>query len=289
MKHAYLIIAHNKYSQLQLLINLLDDARNDIYLHIDKKSELPKLTKPHFSKLIILDKRIDTRWGDISQVEVELLLLKTAYYHGPYAYYHLLSGIDLPIKSNDYIHNFFKEYNGLEFIGYIDSTAESDYYRRCTRYHLFTRHYKSNNIFEKVLWTGLRLVLEYFVNIFPKHFPPDLEIKCGSNWVSITNECCEYLISKEDFIMNIFKHSCCSDELFVQTIIWNSDFKYKIFVGDAAEYPYEHSIRLIDMSNKMFENATGGGTPYVLGSITERAENDLNVIKKTNCLFARNF
>ena len=44
MKHAFLIIAHNKFNQLQLLLNLLDDERNDIYVHIDKKvKDLPHL------------------------------------------------------------------------------------------------------------------------------------------------------------------------------------------------------------------------------------------------------
>ena len=40
MRHAYLIIAHNEPEILQMLISALDDARNDIYVHIDKKSKL---------------------------------------------------------------------------------------------------------------------------------------------------------------------------------------------------------------------------------------------------------
>lgn len=36
--HAYCIMAHGNWEQLQMLINMLDDCRNDIYLHIDKKS-----------------------------------------------------------------------------------------------------------------------------------------------------------------------------------------------------------------------------------------------------------
>lgn len=108
MNHAYLIITHNNFEQLQLLINLLDDDRNDIFIHIDKKvKELPLLTT-NKSKLFILDKRIDVRWGDVSQLETEIILFETAIKHGQYEYYHLISGMDLPIKSNDYIHNFSK-------------------------------------------------------------------------------------------------------------------------------------------------------------------------------------
>ena len=249
MKHAYLIIAHNKYPQLQLLINLLDDPRNDIFVHIDKKSELPELIAPNFSKLAILDKRIDTRWGDISLVETELLLLKTAYNSGQYEYFHMISGIDLPIKPNDYIHDFFENYKGLEFVGYIAPSEDANYYFRCKRFHLFTRYYKTKNILLKIFWKGLRSVFEFFANIVPRHFPTDLQIKCGSQWVSITKNCCDYLISKEDYILNVFKHTYCPDELFVQTLLWNSDFRSKIFQGNTEDFPYEHSIRLIDMSS----------------------------------------
>ena len=34
-KHAYLIMAHNNPYILKKLLNLIDDKRNDIYLHID--------------------------------------------------------------------------------------------------------------------------------------------------------------------------------------------------------------------------------------------------------------
>lgn len=37
MKHAYLILAHNEPELLSLLIERLDDARNDIYIHFDRK------------------------------------------------------------------------------------------------------------------------------------------------------------------------------------------------------------------------------------------------------------
>ena len=35
--HAYLIIAHHHFNQLKLLLTLLDDERNDLFVHIDEK------------------------------------------------------------------------------------------------------------------------------------------------------------------------------------------------------------------------------------------------------------
>ncbi len=38
-RHAYLIMAHNEFHMLKKLINELDDERNDIYIHIDRKTK----------------------------------------------------------------------------------------------------------------------------------------------------------------------------------------------------------------------------------------------------------
>ena len=37
-RHAYLIICHNNFKILQMLLSAIDDDRNDIYIHVDKKA-----------------------------------------------------------------------------------------------------------------------------------------------------------------------------------------------------------------------------------------------------------
>lgn len=37
MKHAYLLLTHEFSPILETLIRMIDDERNDIYVHIDKK------------------------------------------------------------------------------------------------------------------------------------------------------------------------------------------------------------------------------------------------------------
>ena len=114
MRHAYLIIAHNQFALLRKEIDLLDCPENDIFIHIDKKAkgfcedDFKDICK--HSKVTFVP-RIDVRWGGLSQVEVEYLLLEYAV-KGKYDYYHLLSGVDLPIKSNEEISNWFKEIGG---------------------------------------------------------------------------------------------------------------------------------------------------------------------------------
>lgn len=37
-RHAFLIMAHNHFDFLKILLKRLDDPRNDIYLHVDRKA-----------------------------------------------------------------------------------------------------------------------------------------------------------------------------------------------------------------------------------------------------------
>lgn len=65
-KHAYLIMAHTQFEQLDVLLELLDYVGNDIYLHIDKKAKfvnegwLHGLVKK--ANLKILDNRVNVKW-----------------------------------------------------------------------------------------------------------------------------------------------------------------------------------------------------------------------------------
>ena len=100
MKFAYLIMAHNNKYILYKLLKLLDDSRNDIYLHIDIKAsefnedEIQKQCR--FANVIFVD-RTNVAWGGYSQINCELLLLKNSIKR-KYDYYHILSGVDLPFK-----------------------------------------------------------------------------------------------------------------------------------------------------------------------------------------------
>ena len=117
-KHAYLIMCHTNFHQLNILLELLDDERNDIYLHVDKKAKGFSLAeiKEHIqkSKLIFVHP-IKVSWGGDSQIKAEIRLLKEAV-KTKHQYYHLISGMDLPLKNQDDIHRFFNERCGTDFV-----------------------------------------------------------------------------------------------------------------------------------------------------------------------------
>jgi len=93
-------------------------------------SELPQLVVEK-AGLTMLSDRVDVRWGDLTVVEAEYKLFEAAKAKGPYQYYHLLSGVDLPLKSQDYIHEFCDRYGGKEFIGYTLKEITLRLFVRC--------------------------------------------------------------------------------------------------------------------------------------------------------------
>lgn len=225
MKHAYLILAHSSKILLQELIEALDDKRNDIYVHLDKKAkfDIGDITVK-YSNLYILSERRDARWGDYSLVEVEFLLMSEASSRFSYAYYHFLSGVDFPIASQNVIHDFFNHHKGKEFIGFANHTPRAELEWRSQHYFLFSRNFNTKNLFIRVvrrIFADIQTLLGY------KRYPK--EIKKGCQWCSITNDFVEYLLSHEFIINKYFNHTYCPDELVIQTLCWNSSFRDRVY------------------------------------------------------------
>lgn len=225
MRHAYLIIAHNEPEILKRLVGALDDERNDIYVHIDRKAPFDgRDIKTRKAGLFILPCRIDARWGDFSLVEVELALFGAAHMKGSYAYYHLLSGVDLPIKSQDYIHAYCQAHAGTEFIGFAQNATEEELNWRSRHYFLFSRNFNSRNPAKRLLRKMFVLAQDL---VGCRRI--DCDVKKGAQWCSVTHEFVGYLLYREDYLRRHFSHTYCPDELVMQTLCWNSAFRERVF------------------------------------------------------------
>ena len=80
-KHAFLVMAYNEFTMLNKLLTELDDERNDIYLHIDKKTkyvDFEEISSWVNRSNIIFVPRKKVYWGTYSLVDCELRLLKAA-------------------------------------------------------------------------------------------------------------------------------------------------------------------------------------------------------------------
>lgn len=271
-KHAYLVIAHNNFYTLSRLIEMLDHERNDIFLHIDKKVENPPFDqmKSLVKKgRLFITKRIDVRWGHSSQVDCERLLLKTALKTDDYDYLHLISGVDLPIKSQDYIHKFFDENPDKQFLQV--GWAEKHMWR-LSKYSFFTGC-KRQNIITK-LAGNLADILNVKLKVDRLKKYGDIKVVKTCNWFSITGDCAKYIVSKDRFIKRLTRHTTCADEMFLGTVIFNSPFALQVHNPEAS---WDGHMRYIDRINNV------GSSPHTLVMA------DKDILDNTDMLLARKF
>lgn len=271
MKHAYLILAHNEFEVLERLLMALDDDRNDIYIHFDAKvKQLPEFQVRN-ATLHVLTNRIDVKWADVSVMEAELNLFEAASRNNCYSYYHLLSGVDMPIKSQDYIHNFFQNNDGKEFIGFYQGDITNEINRKVRSTHLFPGSFRSTegmlNLSKRVIRAGFLKMQELF------HWKRNtaIDFKKGTQWISITDGLVKLLLSKRNEISKIYQNSFCCDEIVVQTVCWNSDFKNKIY---NLEDEGKGCMREIRWENNVIRDWT---------------EKDYDYLVQSDKLFARKF
>lgn len=273
-KQAILIMAHNNYWTLTQLIKSIDSNYFDIYLHVDLKSSI-KINKIEIKKMvkkskIYLYQKFDVRWADFSQVECELFLMKQAKSHENYLYYHLLSGVDMPLKSPSYIYNFFINNAGKEFIHFVSNTFPKKKKNYYTKYQKNMKNYRKSNV-EKIK----NKISLFIQNIFlvDRQKKSSTIFMTGANWFSITDSLVQYVLDNEKWIYDNFYETRSSDEIFLQTLVYNSKFRDNLY-NNEFNNNYISCVRLIDWNR---------GDPYIF------KENDYEELINSKCMFARKF
>lgn len=266
-RHAYLVMAHNEPQLLDALLKALDDKRNDIFIHIDAKAGFDYASyKPHFSKIHYIANRIDGRWGDFSLVEIEFALIRAAVQLGQYSHLHLLSGVDLPVKSQDFIHDYCQANPNTLFIGYAQNVTEREISWRSQHRFLFSRNFQTAFALKKII----RALVARIQSLF-KYTRYPLTVKKGSQWWSITSDFAKYLLDNEQQIRHYFQGTYCPDELVVQTLCWNSPFRYNIY---SVSDEFHGCKRYI---------------PWRNGSLTPFTDHDFTLMQHPDFWFARKF
>ena len=78
-------------------------------------------------------------------------------------------------------------------------------------------------------------------------------------------------VLKEKYILSRFKYTCCADEIAIQTILMDSEYKKRLYVPTQNQ---NAALRLIDWNR---------GEPYVW------KKDDIEEIMNSNNFFARKF
>jgi len=101
-----------------------------------------------------------------------------------------------------------------------------------------------------------------------------VEVKYGSDWYSITPELAQHLVDNEKLIRRWFRWSFNPVEYYLQTVVWNSRFRARVFDLDD---PYHSNMRLIDFPRG------SGSSPYTWRT------SDFEELATSDRLFARKF
>jgi hypothetical protein len=262
MRLAILMLAHKNEDQVNRLVGHLVKGF-DVYIHVDKRSRLAIQEHPR----LFVCSEYKGFWGSFNLVLATLCLLRQANRRG-YDRYMLISGQDLPLKTNDEIFAFFKttdsEYidiKKLPYKGWPDDGALA----RVTKYWA-VRKRKPERFVDRLL----RKIKEVLLQL-KKARPLDHVFYGGEQWFNLSSKGVQKIL---DFIdsdegrvyLNRFNKTLCSDEIFFQTLIMKLN-----------------NLEITSDSLRFTDWDTGPAYPRTLTIV------DLERLKNSPALFARKF
>lgn len=206
--------------------------------------------------------------GGVSQIVAELKLLSAAVKKG-YDYYHLLSGVDFPLRNQKEIDAFFASQAGKNFIHFDARHIDEQYMERFSKYHFFGG--RDSSVISKAL-EHCSLSFQRMLGV-DRSKVDGFEYMKGANWFSIENGFAHYVVEKKDALLRRYEHTITCDEVFLQTLIWNSPYRESLYIAPGGG-SYKSIMRAIDWQR---------GNPYVW------RDGDFDELMTSGMLFARKF
>lgn len=208
---AYFLLVHRYPAQFKRLFKAIYLPGNQYVIHVDKSSgeglerEISAFLKP-YQGAELLESR-DALWGGYSLVEAELRgMTRLLGMDSRWTHYINLSGQDFPLKSQNYIRQFFAANPGKQFIRVLDQAKERpDTMNRIS--HIF--------IEEQGKMTATGVARPYILGDTPF---------IGTQWKAVTRSFCEYVChdAGAERFKTFYRNSFIADEAFFQTVMMNS-------------------------------------------------------------------
>ncbi|MFZ3591240.1 beta-1,6-N-acetylglucosaminyltransferase [Bacillus sp. DJP31] len=247
LRTAFILQIHKNPEQVNKFVHqLISGDKADVFIHIDKKS------REHLSGKIItgpnvitLDESIDCEWGDISQVDTTLLLLKAVVAtEREYDFICLRSGQDLLIKEGfrefleDHQRNIFMTFRLMERneLGLMRL-----YWPKITRRRYTTAH--PIRVYRRMLLTLYRRRLNLLPNM--KKWPKEISFYKGSQWFSIPYSAASYILEfleGNEWYYRYFKNTLVPDESFFQTLIMNSPYRKAVINNNLYAFKWGETL-----------------------------------------------
>lgn len=276
MRHAWLILTHGNFAILEKQLRFLDSENADFFIHVDAKADFDEerfSAVTERSRVTFVPRR-RISWGHFAIAEAELELLRAAA-PGRYDYYHLLSGVDVPVKPRVYIEEYFTRAPGTNYVNFLaPEISRADLYRVMFYYPMQRYNIRKPAVRRALRNFSAAVQLGFGVDR-TRRLPDGFAFQKGAQWFSITHALAAYLLEKESEIRGIFSDTYCPDEMFVQTEIINSPFRDTL-PENAFCNDYASCLRYVDWKR---------GNPYTF------TDADLAELLSTpeTALFARKF
>ncbi|MDH5159360.1 beta-1,6-N-acetylglucosaminyltransferase [Heyndrickxia oleronia] len=275
LRTAFLLQVHKNPEQVNAFIEqLISENHADVYVHIDKKNndqlcgEIVQNDRIH-----ILQNNISCDWGDISQIDTTILLLKEVLStKRTYDFIILRSGQDLLVKNG--FKEFLSEHKGTIFMTFYEKTKKNLASMKVNWPKITRRRYTTFHPY-RLYRRSVRLLYEMGINMYPnmKPWPEKFTFYHGSQWFCIPFEVAKYIIEfleTNEWYYEYFKNTLVPDEWFFQTLIMHSHFKHQV-VNDNL------------MFLKWGETFRTGNSPLNISF------KDIKLIQESNSYFARKF
>ncbi len=232
MKIAFIILCHKNPNQINDLIKSISDKNIDIYIHLDKKSNIQdEIIKDKNIFILPKEKSVSVSWGSNDMIKATLKMIECIKNSNiKYDYVWLISGQDYPIVKINEMFKRLDKNNGYNYIEIIDQNS-NEYNRYKKLYELwYPKWITQNKVYIKII-KRIYMVLtggfRHTFSIFKRKKPFDFEFYFGSQWWTLTSDCAydilAYCKNHKEFI-NYFENSIIPDECFFQTLFMNTKY-----------------------------------------------------------------
>jgi hypothetical protein len=261
MKIAHLILTYTNPQLTERLIKKLRHPQFDFYIHVDKKFSIePYLYLKQYPNVYFIQNREDVRWAGYNTIKATFNCIKEIAASGnTYNYINFLSGQDYPLKSAQYMLDFFARNQGKQFIEFQSIEREwTEAQARIDQYHFVNFKFKG------------RYRIEQLINwITPKRkLPEGLSPYGKAMFWMMSPERALYVVNYVESrpkLERFLRFTWGSDEFVFQTVLMNSPYQHELVNND---------YRYIDWSG-------GGSHPKVLEL------SDFEAMTNTDDLFIR--
>lgn len=230
----YFILAHKKPEQISSLISLLQDGKSYFFIHLDKNVDINLFESIRQIKhCYFIKKRERSRWGGFGILQstlngmVEIQSFMELNHSAENFHCILLSGEDLPIRTNDEIHHFLENKQEKSFINYwklpYDKWWNGGFFRLESLYMFdFIKHPKAHYWLNRII-RKLNFHFVFAINRIKKKYP-DVKLYGSSQWMILSKKMMDSIINKTNEnkqFKQLFKYVLAPDELYIITLVQN--------------------------------------------------------------------